>query len=220
MRRFFNFIKNLLILAIMAAAVVNYHEQIQTFLLEAAGTASTYLEQKGLKSKTLDLSVGIVAESNEKVTKNTTGYRWPKATAKVYIGVKQTDLYNATVNAMAAWNQTGAFTFKQTKNKKNAQIVVVANSKNNEAAGLTTYKYLSHTNRLYSVQVALNTYYLENDYYNYTQARIVNTVEHELGHAIGLDHRTGVTVMYPAGSIYTIQPKDIKLVKKIYKSKS
>ncbi|MCD5498361.1 hypothetical protein LOB22_09765, partial [Lactobacillus delbrueckii subsp. lactis] len=42
------FIKNLLILAIMAAAVVNYHEQIQTFLLEAAGTASTYLEQKGL----------------------------------------------------------------------------------------------------------------------------------------------------------------------------
>ena len=74
MRRFFNFIKNLLILAIMAAAVVNYHEQIQTFLLEAAGTASTYLEQKGLKSKTLDLSGGIVAESNEKVTKNTTGY--------------------------------------------------------------------------------------------------------------------------------------------------
>ena len=220
MRRFFNFIKNLLILAIMAAAVVNYHEQIQTFLLEAAGTASTYLEQKGLKSKTLDLSGGIVAESNEKVTKNTTGYRWPKATAKVYIGVKQTDLYNATVNAMAAWNQTGAFTFKQTKNKKNAQIVVVANSKNNEATGLTTYKYLSHTNRLYSAQVALNTYYLENDYYNYTQARIVNTVEHELGHAIGLDHRTGVTVMYPTGSIYTIQPKDIKLVKKIYKSKS
>lgn len=220
MRRFFNFIKNLLILAIMAAAVVNYHEQIQTFLLEAAGTASTYLEQKGLKSKTLDLSGGIVTESNKKVTKNTTGYRWPKATAKVYIGVKQTDLYNATVNATAAWNQTGAFTFKQTKNKKNAQIVVVANSKNSGAAGLTTYKYLSHTNRLYSAQVALNTYYLENDYYNYTQARIVNTVEHELGHAIGLDHRTGVTVMYPTGSIYTIQPKDIKLVKKIYKSKS
>lgn len=132
--------------------MVNYHEQIQTFLLEAAGTASTYLEQKGLKSKTLDLSVGIVAESNEKVTKNTTGYRWPKATAKVYIGVKQTDLYNATVNAMAAWNQTGAFTFKQTKNKKNAQIVVVANSKNNGAACLTTYKYLSHTNRLYSAK--------------------------------------------------------------------
>ena len=220
MRRFFNFIKNLLILAIMAAAVVNYHEQIQNFLLEAAGTASTYLEQKGLKSKTLDLSGSVVAESNKKVTKNTTGYRWPKATAKVYIGVKQTDLYNATVNAMAAWNQTGAFTFKQTKNKKNAQIVVVANSKKNGAAGLTTYKYLSHTNRLYSAQVALNTYYLENDYYNYTQARIVNTVEHELGHAIGLDHRTGVTVMYPTGSIYTIQPKDVKLVKKIYKSKS
>lgn len=220
MRRFFNFIKNLLILAIMAAAVVNYHEQIQTFLLEAASAASTYLKQKGLKSKTLDLSGGIVTESNKKVTKNTTGYRWPKATAKVYIRVKQTDLYNATVNAMAAWNHTGAFTFKQTKNKKNAQIVVVANSKRNGAAGLTTYKYLSHTNRLYSAQVALNTYYLENDYYNYTQARIVNTVEHELGHAIGLDHRTGVTVMYPTGSIYTIQPKDVKLVKKIYKSKS
>ncbi|GHV97696.1 peptidase M10 [Lactobacillus nasalidis] len=220
MRRFLNFIKNLLILAVMAGVLVNYHEQIQTFLLEAAGTANTYLEQKGLKSKTLDLSSAIVTESKTTAAKNTTGYRWPKATAKVYIAVKQTDLYNATVNAMAAWNQTGAFTFKQTKQKKNAQIVVVTDSKNNGAAGLTTYKYLSHSNRLYSAQVALNTYYLESNYYNYTQARIVNTVEHELGHAIGLDHRSGVSVMYPTGSIYTIQPKDIALVKKIYKSKS
>ncbi len=84
---------------------------------------------------------------------------------------------------------------------------------------MTTYKYYSGIRSLYSAKVALNTYYLENSYYNYTQARIVNTVEHELGHAIGLDHRRGVTVMYPTGSIYSIQPKDVALVKKIYKGR-
>ena len=45
------------------------------------------------------------------------------------------------------------------------------------------------------------------------------TCAHELGHAIGLDHNNGVSVMYPKGSVYTIQPGDIKAVQKLYKEK-
>ena len=47
--------------------------------------------------------------------------------------------------------------------------------------------------------------------------RIINTAEHELGHAIGLNHRNDVSVMYPQGSFYTIQPIDVQNVKKLYK---
>ena len=220
MRRFFNFIKDLLIAAILAAVALNYQDQLKTLAYDVSGEVSAFLTEKGIQTGNLGLSDGPILETKAtKTTKNTTGYTWKKPTATVYVNLKQADLYNATINAMAAWNQTGAFTFKQTKNRKKAQIVVTTASKSDGAAGLTTYKYYSGIRRLYSAKVALNTYYLENSYYNYTQARIVNTVEHELGHAIGLDHRRGVTVMYPTGSIYSIQPKDVALVKKIYKGR-
>ncbi|MDD6408103.1 MAG: matrixin family metalloprotease [Lactobacillus equicursoris] len=220
MRRFFNFIKDLLIVAILAAVALNYQDQLKTLAYDVSGEVSAFLTEKGIQTGNLGLSDGTILEAKAtKTTKNTTGYTWKKPTATVYVNLKQADLYNATINAMAAWNQTGAFTFKQTKNRNKAQIVVTTASKSDGAAGLTTYKYYSGLRRLYSAKVALNTYYLENSYYNYTQARIVNTVEHELGHAIGLDHRSGVTVMYPTGSIYSIQPKDVALVKKIYKGR-
>lgn len=220
MRRFFNFIKDLLIVAILAAVALNYQDQLKTLAYDISGEVSAFLTEKGIQTGKLGLSDGTILETKAtKTTKNTIGYTWKKPTATVYVNLKQADLYNATINAMAAWNQTGAFTFKQTKNRKKAQIVVTTASKSDGAAGLTTYKYYSGIRRLYSAKVALNTYYLENSYYNYTQARIVNTVEHELGHAIGLDHRRGVTVMYPTGSIYSIQPKDVALVKKIYKGR-
>ena len=44
----------------------------------------------------------------------------------------------------------------------------------------------------------------------------MNTVEHELGHAIGLGHKDSISVMYPQGSFYTIQPSDVQDVKKLY----
>ena len=64
--------------------------------------------------------------------------------------------------------------------------------------------------------IAINTYYLTDPSYGYSQERIVNTAEHELGHAIGLDHTNAVSVMQPAGSFYTIQPDDVQAVQKLY----
>lgn len=116
------------------------------------------------------------------------------------------------------WNDTGAFTFVKTKNKKNADITVEqVYSPNTNYAGYTTFHYYVKSGLLFSADTKLNTYYLDNfSSYNYSYERVVNTVEHELGHAIGLKHNNGQSVMYPTGSIYPIQDIDIQNVKKLY----
>lgn len=147
--------------------------------------------------------------------------RWKTNTASVYIAIKNdTKLRQAALDAISAWNQTGAFVFKLTNNQKHAQIVITTmNSSDTQAAGQTSTQFYEKTNFLYHAKVQLNQYYLENPDYNYSQTRITNTAEHELGHAIGLMHTNKVSVMYPAGSYYTIQPRDIANVKKLYQEK-
>ena len=67
--------------------------------------------------------------------------------------------------------------------------------------------------------VKLNTYYLTAHDYGYTHNRIVYTAEHELGHAIGLDHDDDEqSVMQSSGSYYGIQDVDIQKVQELYAS--
>ena len=121
---------------------------------------------------------------------------------------------------MNAWNRTGAFTFHQTNDKSSAQIVIsTVDDSDTNAAGETATTYNPSTGHLLKADVHLNRYYLQNEWYGYSNNRIVNTAEHELGHAIGLNHTNSVSVMYPKGSIYTIQPQDIRNVRKIYHEK-
>ncbi|QNQ81298.1 matrixin family metalloprotease [Lactobacillus sp. PV034] len=148
------------------------------------------------------------------------GHTFQKNEATVYVDLKNPTLYNAAIDGLKSWNNTGAFTFKMVNDKKNAQIVIKSMDRSDtDAAGLTNTEYNSLTGYLVHATVQLNSYYLLNPAYSYSNNRIVNTVEHELGHAIGLDHQSGISVMYPQGSFYTIQPSDIENVKKIYHEK-
>lgn len=182
-------------------AIMPYVNQVEELL----GKKTNYtLESGEQKNK--------VQTDNVKYDNN----RWPNNTATVYIDIDDSTLYNAFVSAIKQWNNTGAFTFKIVNDKKDADIVGKLMENDDGTAGTTDTTTDEQTKRIIKATVYLNRYYLESATYGYSEQRIVNTAEHELGHAIGLDHTDEVSVMQPAESYYTIQPRDVDVVKKLY----
>ncbi|MBB1063778.1 matrixin family metalloprotease [Limosilactobacillus fastidiosus] len=146
-----------------------------------------------------------------------TNGRWATNTATIYVSTGNKTLDSAAQSAIQQWNQTGAFTFRPVTSRQQAEIVVSAmDNDSTNAAGLTKTSTNSINNHFVHANVYLNQRYLLDPGYGYDQQRIINTAEHELGHAIGLDHTKQVSVMQPAGSFYTIQPVDVQAVKKLY----
>lgn len=147
--------------------------------------------------------------------------KWPTNSATVYIKIKNPVLRSAAKSAIKAWNDSGAFTFHIIKNQSKANILVTTiNNDKDGAAGLTEANTNATTGTFLYVRVELNAAYLLNPVYGYSQRRIINTAEHELGHAIGLHHSNNVSVMQPSGSNYSIQPEDIRNVKLLYSQKN
>ena len=156
-------------------------------------------------------------QNDDKNADSSKGHTFDSNTATVYIDLSDPTLKQAALDGINVWNNTGAFNFKITNDRNNAKIIIKSmNDGETNAAGLTDTQYNSLTGHLLKATVRLNSYYLLNPSYGYNNGRIVNTVEHELGHAIGLGHKDGISVMYPQGSFYTIQPSDVQDVKKIY----
>ena len=149
----------------------------------------------------------------------TSGARWDKASATVYIDTQDETFRSAYQEAIRTWNQTGAFTFQIVNDKNQANIVATEmNDGTVSAAGEAESQTNLLTKRFTNVTVRLNRYYLLNSQYGYSYERIVNTAEHELGHAIGLEHNEEKSVMQSAGSFYDIQAVDVQAVKELYQA--
>ena len=147
--------------------------------------------------------------------------RWPKRSATIYVNIDNQTLYQAAETAIKRWNETGALTFKETNDKNKADIYFHTNNDpTNGSAGLTTVESNAMTGYFVHADVTINAGYLLNPEYGYGTDRIVNTAEHELGHAIGLKHTNDISVMQPAGSMYSIQQEDIDHVNQLYNQKA
>ncbi|AZN76289.1 peptidase M10A and M12B matrixin and adamalysin [Lactobacillus acidophilus] len=217
------FLKKIIILTMLLGGFANSAPVItSSSMAEAATKVKT---KKKTTKKSTKKKTKIKVDSNQKkknravkFVKKTTKNQIP--TASIFIYINQNDPnYQTVQDAIKAWNATKVIKFKQVFNYQKAQIIVTAHDYGDTSwAGLTE---MPDTPRgyLYGSVVYLNNFYLRQS----TPQVASSVAEHELDHAIGLQHNdTQPSVMNSSvteQNAYTIQPCDIAAVKAIYNEK-
>ena len=193
-----------LVLALIGYGLVYYANNSSSTLATNINQAFHQVELGFSGTSTSDVEKVVSNLSTTDTIPESNGARWAQNTASIYIQSTDETLVAAYKEAITNWNNTGAFIFTLTDDAS-------------QAAGLADTQTNVLTNRITHVDVKLNRYFLLNSDFGYTHKRIVNTAEHELGHAIGLDHDDSKTsVMQSAGSYYGIQQVDIDTVHALY----
>lgn len=170
-------------------------------------------------AKPVDRVAQVWQKNNELVKENYDTPHWSSKEATVFINAKNPEIVNAYKQAITSWNNTGAFNFLLTNDKQKANIIADERYEGNVAAplGVTYSTYYLPTKQYSNATVYLNTFHVQNNYYQKNGGKLLNTAQHELGHSIGLEHNSAVaSVMEPKGGKTSIQSVDINNVKKLY----
>lgn len=161
-----------------------------------------------------------------------------KPVRTVYLKMKpKSFLYKTMKQAMKAWNNTGAFTFKQVKRQREANVVVTdLKRKDIPMPGITFVKddalHIGRKASKLNPVINLNPAFLNKTYVrkmlqnsnipeNQTDLALnrwtLAICEHELGHAMGLKHYKGkrASVMRENPGV-PIQPVDVQNARRLY----
>lgn len=149
------------------------------------------------------------------------GVKWGKKNLRIYYNL-EFSLNKAYVSAwhqaVTSWNNAGVVSLSSVDRAEQANIVLeVDNRSNTNQAGVTENRYtgnpLNGNQALVFATAKINMYYLD----DYTYNGKVNTAEHELGHALGLQHDDDQpSVMNSSGYLYSIQQTDIDRLNGLY----
>ncbi|MBV0931014.1 matrixin family metalloprotease [Lentilactobacillus sp. IMAU92037] len=143
--------------------------------------------------------------------------RFPTATATINISHNSTQYKHIWERAVQAWNRTGAFTFVLTKSK--AMVTSTTDTKLSADYAGMAYIVVNKQGYLSYVDTEINPVTFK--VFKYSTSEMVNVAEHELGHAIGLNHNSNrASVMYPTNRYYSIQRVDIEGVNRFYGAQS
>lgn len=141
-------------------------------------------------AKPVDRIAQVWQKNNELVKENYDTPHWSSKEATVFINAKNPEIVIAYKQAITSWNNTGAFNFLLTNDKQKANIIADERYEGNVAAplGVTYSTYYLPTKQYSNATVYLNTFHVQNNYYQKNGGKLLNTAQHELGHSIGLEH--------------------------------
>ncbi|WP_438450112.1 M57 family metalloprotease [Lactobacillus kitasatonis] len=232
----FNFLKRIIVLTMLLGGIgTPIVEQAQPAQAATAKTNKTRKVKKtkqvkkskktAKKTKKTTKKVKIKVDTSKKKKNRPVSFvkKAPETqipTARVYINLPEgSSDYQITQQAMDAWNDTKAINFKQVTDYRKANIIVNAgNYGNTRWAGITQIPAVPR-GYLYGSIISLNNFFLD----QVNSEIALSVAEHELGHAIGLEHNDSQpSVMNSAVTdqrAYTIQQCDIDAVKAIYNEK-
>lgn len=146
-------------------------------------------------------------------------YRYQKATA--YYLDKSTSSHYKEVwqKAVNGWKANG-FNWKAASSHSKTTLSSYNGTDNLNVAGYDNVDYDSSTGQIISSDVRINRAVFNK--YGYTLDQQVNVAEHELGHALGLNHNASnsVSVMNPANRYYNIKNVDVNGMKKRYSTQA